>query len=160
MPARVVFLCTGNICRSPLAEVLAADMFRETGVVFASAGLSAVPGLPASVSSVEYAAAHGLSLVGHQSQPVTRELLAGTDWVIGMTRSHAAIFRSRFGGVHAGAIGILGAPGFDLACEAQSPQVEDVKDPYGMSRENYFFCGDQIRRLLRPWSPVFAALRT
>lgn len=157
MPQRIIFLCTGNTCRSPLAEVIAADMFSEMGLVFASAGLSAVPCLPASLSSAEYAAGRGLSLAGHSSRPVTRTILADTAWFIGMTRSHAAIFRSRFGAVYGGAIGILGAPGFDLAARRESPEVEEVDDPYGLSRQQYFRCGDQITRLLSGWRDVFGA---
>ncbi len=155
---QIVFLCTGNICRSPLAEVLAVQMFAGLGLSFVSAGLDAVSGLPASGSSTQYATSRGLSLADHRSQPVSADLLASTAWVIGMSRSHAAIFRSRYRGAYKGHVGILGAPGLDLASGGPSPAVEEVNDPYGLPSENYFACGDQIHRLLPGWAPIFKAL--
>ncbi len=157
MAQRIVFLCTGNICRSPLVEVIATERFKDTGWSFASAGLNAVEGLPASVSSQEYALSRGLSLAGHRSQPVSRKLLAEAAWFIGMTRSHAGIFRSRYGAFYAGAIGVLGAAGVDLAGGDPSPAAEEVADPYGLSRAQYFDCGRQIERLVADWAPTFAA---
>ncbi len=159
MVDRIIFLCTGNICRSPLAEVIAAQKFRAHGLSFCSAGLEAVDGLPASGASAEYAAAHGLTLAAHRSQPVTPGLLADAAWAIGMTRSHAAIFRSRHGDAYNGAVGILGAPGVDLAQQIYSPEAEEVNDPYGLARERYFECGDQISRLLEGWTSTFTALQ-
>lgn len=158
MAARIVFLCTGNICRSPLAEVVAAQMFGYLGLRFCSAGLSAADGLPASASSAEYAASQGLSLAAHASRAMRPDVLTDTAWVIGMTRGHAAIFGSRFGARYAGAIGVLGAPGVDLAGGRALSAAEEVDDPYGLPPERYFACGDQIRRLLKPWEPIFAAV--
>nr|MCB1184415.1 hypothetical protein [bacterium] len=163
MPApsasRVVFLCTGNICRSPLAEALARQKLGATGLSFSSAGLEAPAGHPASRSSVEYALAKGAELAEHASQPVTAGLLADTAWVIGMTRSHAAIFRSRWGRVYDGAIGVLGLPGVDLAGRTHTPDdTVEVDDPYGRDRDAYFACGDQIDHLLARWADTFTAL--
>jgi ribose 5-phosphate isomerase B len=158
MAGQVVFLCTGNICRSPLAEALAGAAFADLEVGFRSAGLDAVDGLPASRDSASYAASLGLSLAGHRSQPVTAELLARTDWVVGMTRSHAAIFRSRWGRFYQGAVGILGAPGVDLTKLAHSPASEEVDDPYGQAREVYYACGDRIARMLVDWRDTFLTI--
>jgi ribose 5-phosphate isomerase B len=133
-------------------------MYGHLPLQFASAGLSAAHGLPASRSSAAYAATRDLGLDDHRSQPVTPELLRDTAWVIGMTRSHAAIFRSRFGRDYGGAIGVLGAPGLDLAQRTHAPDVEEVADPYGMSQEHYFACGDQVYRLLQGWRPAFSEL--
>ncbi len=159
MARQIIFLCTGNICRSPLAEVLALKKFGSLGSRFCSAGLEAGSGWPASQSSVDYAAANGMVLENHSSQPVTPELLTGTSWVIGLTRSHAAIFRSRWRDSYTGAIGILGAPGVDLAQLTHSPAAEEVDDPYGLSADNYNACGDQIDRLLEGWAATFTALQ-
>jgi len=159
MAKRVVFLCTGNICRSPLAEVIAARKFESLGLSFCSAGLETTCGWPASGSSFDYAAAQGISLDDHRSQPVTGDLLADAAWVIGMTRGHAAIFGSRYRDLYDGAIGIVGAPGVDLARQTHSPEAEEVNDPYGMSSDHYLACGDQISRLLEGWTPVFAGMQ-
>lgn len=158
MGARIVFLCTGNICRSPVAEALARDRFAATNLVFASAGLDTVPGHGASRGSIECARAWGLDLAGHRSQRVSGPLLEGTAWVIGMDRGHAALFRSRCPGSYAGAIGYLGAPGVDLADGRPSPEGEEVEDPYGGSAGDYRRSCEKIRRLLEGWDPVFTAL--
>ena len=156
---RIVFLCTGNICRSPLAEILARQAFAATGLEFSSAGLEAPAAHPASRSSVLYARNRGLDLSAHASQPITAGLLADTAWVIGMTRSHAALFRSRWGRLYTGAIGVLGAPGVDLAQRTHSPDhTVEVDDPYGRDEAAYFACGDRIDHLLGQWAATFAEL--
>jgi protein-tyrosine-phosphatase len=158
MSSSVLFICTGNLCRSPIAEVVARHMYESTGLHFGSAGLTPVPGHGASQGSEDFVAELGLSLDGHQSRGLTGEELARTSWVIGMTRSHAAIFKSRYRAAYQGAIGVLGAPGVDLAQLSASPVAEEVDDPYGMSLETYQATGRQIQRLLKSWGPVFQKL--
>jgi len=158
MAARVLFLCTGNICRSPVAEAVARRRFDSLDLEFASAGLDTVPGLRASAQSVAWAAARGLDLAGHRSRRVSGPLLEGTAWTIGMDRGHAALFRSRCAGGYAGAIGYLGAPGVDLADGRPSPPGEEVADPHGGTADDYRAACDMIRRLLEGWEPVFTAL--
>jgi len=103
MTSNILFLCTGNICRSPVAEAVARQMYGRLGLNFHSAGLDARPGLPASFESVSYGRAIGASLDDHSSRPVSATILVDTSWVIGMTRSHAAIFHSRYCGGYQGA---------------------------------------------------------
>ena len=154
MAKHIMFLCTGNICRSPMAEVMARHMFGQEGWSFWSAGLTPVPGHPASAESARFVAGLGLSLADHVSRPVSVDRLRDTAWVLGMTRSHAAIFRSRARGLYSGAVGVLGAPGLDLSGLEASPQLEEVDDPYGHSQDAYDACGRQIQRLLEGWRPV------
>lgn len=155
MTAQIVFLCLGNICRSPLAEALARQKFGHLGLAFSSVGLEADHGLPTSEFSIEFAAGKGASLDGHTPRSVDAEVLADATWLIAMTRSQGAIARSRFGDELHGHLGIIGAPGFDLQKHQHSPEVEDVDDPYGWPRDEYFVCGDQIDRLLDEWSATF-----
>lgn len=88
----LLFVCTGNICRSPLAEVIAraeADARGWAEVSCASAGTFALPGQPASGPGIEVASAHGLDLAAHASRELSPELLEWADLVIGMEASHA-----------------------------------------------------------------------
>lgn len=151
---KVVFLCTGNTCRSPLAEALAVRSWSDQAS-FASAGLQAIPGEPASEGARRVAAEMGADLERHRARPVDARLLDEADWVIGMTRAHAAIFRARYGSRFRGRLGILGEPGVDLSRHETSSAAEEIADPFGEELEKYRAVGGQIDRLLALWAPEF-----
>jgi protein-tyrosine phosphatase len=150
-------LCTGNTCRSPVAEVLARDRFGDLGLTFVSAGLDARRDLPAAKESRAWALERGLDLRRHRSRAIDLDTLSDAAWVIGMTRSHAALFRGRFGHAYAGAIGFLGAPGVDLSDGRPSPVAPEVPDPYGSGPGAYDAVCSLIEDLLEMWRPVFVA---
>lgn len=88
---RVLFVCTGNTCRSPLAEALARRELDERGiggVEVRSAGIGAAPGSPASEGSLRVAERYGLDLSGHRSRPLTPELVESSDLVLVMSPAH------------------------------------------------------------------------
>lgn len=88
----LLFVCTGNICRSPLAEVIAraeAEARGWTDISCASAGTFALPGQSASGPGIAVAAARGLDLVAHASRELSLELLEWADLIVGMEASHA-----------------------------------------------------------------------
>ena len=85
----VLFVCTGNQCRSPMAAALLRARLRQVGtpVTVASAGF-ATEGRPAPPEVLDAMGAVGLDLSGHRSRLVTPALLEGADLVLGMTRQH------------------------------------------------------------------------
>jgi protein-tyrosine-phosphatase len=142
---KVLFLCVGNTCRSPLVEVQ-----------FTSAGLHAAAGQPASDGSLLMAAELGFDLSGHRSRPLSAELLAEAAWVVAMTRDQVAQVRVRFPHYH-GWLGLLGLPGVDLMAAADVAGGEEVADPYGEPLADYHRMTDQVARLLEGWRALFAA---
>ncbi len=87
----ILFVCTGNTCRSPLAEAITRQRLSERGwnhVRVDSAGTAAAWGAPASEGSLGAAAAVGLDLGGHRSQPLTPKLVEESDIILAMTPSH------------------------------------------------------------------------
>lgn len=89
--SRLLFVCTGNTCRSPLAEALARARAEERGMEeleVRSAGIRASRGAPASAGSEEVAGEVGLDLSRHAATPLDRELLERADLVLCMGVSH------------------------------------------------------------------------
>lgn len=85
----LLFVCTGNTCRSPMAEVIARDLLRDdAAAVVGSAGVTAGMGAQATPQAVEAAHELGLDLNAHRSRPLTAEMVAGADRILTMTQAH------------------------------------------------------------------------
>jgi protein-tyrosine phosphatase len=136
----ILFVCTGNTCRSPLAEVIARQALELRGwdhVSVDSAGTSAVWGAPASEGSREAAAAMELDLSGHRSQPVTSELVQSADIILAMTSNHVL------------AVEAMGEDAkVSLLSEfIDGPEAgEPIADPIGGSLDEYTKARDLIAR--------------
>jgi protein-tyrosine-phosphatase len=89
----VLFVCTGNICRSPLAAALLERALKTRGVgdvTVTSAGTGAWDGAPASEGAYLVALEGGLDLSGHRARLLTRELVEQADLILTMARHHRA----------------------------------------------------------------------
>lgn len=148
---RVVFVCTGNTCRSPMAGALCQRLLADTlginvgdltaaGFEIASAGMAAAEGDPASIEAVEVAQSFGADLSGHRSQPLNMELVDRADHLLTMTTGHLRMLQS------------LRLP---VGPEPQLLSIhgDDVSDPIGGPLEMYRACAEQIRRCLRERLP-------
>jgi len=136
----ILFVCTGNTCRSPLAEVIARRALEQRGwdhVRVDSAGTSAAWGAPASAGSSEAAAEIGLDLSGHRSQPLTTELVEQADIILAMTPGHLEAVEAIEGGAQVSLLGeFISGPGAG----------EPIEDPVGGPPEEYKEVRDRIVR--------------
>ncbi|CAA7599742.1 protein-tyrosine-phosphatase [Acididesulfobacillus acetoxydans] len=133
----ILFVCSGNTCRSPMAEAIAKSMF-GSGVRVHSAGIGAWEGDGASPQALKVMEERGLSLWEHRATRLTRSLVAGASWVIPMTRDQERVLKENYP-ESAGKIRRLGDWGQMSA---------DVTDPWGGSLERYRECAHEIARLL------------
>jgi tRNA threonylcarbamoyl adenosine modification protein (Sua5/YciO/YrdC/YwlC family) len=149
----LVFVCTANQCRSPMAEVLCKHLLAEhlgwpvdelaaRGFVVLSAGVYAAFDLPASRGALRAMRERGLDLSAHRSQPLTPSLLDDASVVFVMTRHHAECIADLF-------------PEANAKVRLLDPSGADIPDPVGGSEETFRECAADLERHLRE---VIAAL--
>ncbi len=142
----IVFVCTANSCRSPMAEVLCKQMLAQRlgcaiedlpdrGYTILSAGTSAFEDGPASSQAVEAMRRQGLDLTEHVSRPVTPTLVEDADILFVMAEHHGDSIRR-----------IL--PDARDKIRLMDPSGRDVEDPVGGSVEEFLECARTIKRCL------------
>jgi protein-tyrosine-phosphatase len=137
----IIAVCTGNICRSPMAEALLAHALKaETGRLapfrVISAGVAARSGDPASANSVTALKKVGIDISQHLSQPLTTDMVAEADVVFGMTDSHLDVIQAA---IDPSPQNIHLLRGFMPAGTEQQ-----IADPYGGPLPLYEACRDEI----------------
>lgn len=139
----VLFVCTANRCRSPMAEALFRALVKERGESadwwIESAGVGAIEGEPATENTQQVASERGMDLSGHRSQPATRATIGPFSLILVMEESH----RRR-----------LSEAAPELADRVYLlseivGQDSDIWDPVGSAIENYRAMADQIDGILR-----------
>ena len=139
----VLFVCTGNICRSPIAEGLFRRLIgNRKDIEVASAGVHAVSGQPPSLYAVQVCAEEGADITGLRSQPLTSALVDQATHIFGMTGTHLETIQTLFPQT---------AEKTFLIREFEDPGTtvwRDVSDPIGLGREVYEECARIIKNAL------------
>src|SRR6266404_2017908 len=137
----ILFVCTGNVCRSPMAE----GIFRQavqgrSDYRVLAAGLGAMEGQPPSLYAVQAVKELGIDISGQRSRMLTAELVHEADYIFGMTHSHIDTVMLLY--PHAAEKTFL-LREFD---ETLDLFEKDISDPIGGSYDVYLSCRDQIEQ--------------
>jgi glycine hydroxymethyltransferase len=141
----VLFVCTGNTCRSPMAEGFFREISRnDPAITCASAGIGAAGGQSPSRNAILAMEEIPIEIQNHRSKPVTAELVNQADFILVMTYSHLDSML------------LLHPQASDkifLLREFMPPNdrsSREIMDPFGQSLETYRACRNQIREAIKP----------
>ena len=146
----ILFVCLGNICRSPFAAALTRRLLDEASagdVRCSSAGIHPSQALCSPPEACEASAAYGVALQRHAPQPLTHELLASHDLVFVMERSQLELLRSSYPALH-NRLFLLSLYD-DRATDAYARY--NIVDPFGQPLWAYEICYERIERCIRCW---------
>ncbi|RAU31706.1 protein tyrosine phosphatase [Enterobacter sp. ECC-175] len=135
----ILVVCTGNICRSPIAERLLRQLL--PGKQVTSAGVMGLEGRPADSGARDVAMRHGISLDGHVARRLTRSLMQTSDLILVMESEHLRYIA-------------------DIAPETRGKSLlfghwleqQNIPDPYCKSRETFEYVFEQLGKASQEWA--------
>jgi len=138
----ILFVCTGNICRSPMAAGLFNARARDLGdhpqFVAESAGTWGLEGEPASAHALQMMSQRHMDISAHRARTVTREIMERASVVMVMTMSHRDALAAEFRTFR---------PKIHMLSELND-RMYDINDPYGGSLDEYAYCAQELEKLI------------
>ncbi len=138
----ILIVCTGNICRSPMAMGLLRDKLREEGLedqyAVSSAGVWGLDSQPPSAYAIQMMAERGIDISDHRSRDLSSADVEEADLILTMERGQAEAIRVEFP-QHAHKVHLL---------SQMAGRHYDVRDPYGDPLPEYRQCANEIERLI------------
>lgn len=140
MVKRLLFICTGNTCRSPMAQAILVSILghNNSNIIIESAGLFATNGMPATPEAIAVMEDFGIDLSGHRSRQVTGEMVQQADLVLTMTGTQRDWLVDMY----------PQAEGKTFTISEYLGEEGDLNDPFGQGGQVYRESANQIRKLL------------
>ena len=141
---RIVFVCSGNICRSPMAAAMARQMLEQAQVpsVVISAGTLNIVGQPAAPNAVQAVSEIGIDLQGHRSQGISPRLMQLASTIVVMSPGHEASLLN---------IDASLAPKIHRMWEYADEPLGEIADPVGLPVDDFRRCRDLLTVCLEKW---------
>jgi protein-tyrosine phosphatase len=150
IPFHILFVCSGNSCRSPIAEGLLREKLPQKiygrEIIISSAGTLGINGMPAADHAQTVVAEHLGDLTGHRSQGLRRQIVAGADLILVMSKNHMEYFEDRYPQF------LTKVHPLRSFANPDPPEDAGIADPIGCDLKTYRECAqiinDELERIL------------